>query len=99
MLTEQDILDTGFEKLDYSTDDIQYYLLDVSRSARYQQYDAHNEYILEVNIAASNPHKLQSTLKLAQSFGTNTNSWHGTFTNAAHLYDILSAMLTWDLKH
>lgn len=99
MITEQDILDMGFEKLDYSTDSEQYYLFDISRSERFGQYDAHNEYILEVDATNANPHKLQSTLKLGQHFGVETNSWHGTFTDADHLYNIIEAMIKWDLKH
>ena len=99
MITEQEILDLGFTKEDYSTSGKNYYTIDISRAKRYQQYDAHNKYTLEVIDGDSNPHKLGSTLRLGVHYSLNTNSWHGTFKNIEHLNDVLESMIKWDLKH
>lgn len=98
-LTEDEILEVGFTKLDYSTDDIQYYIIDVSRVERYGLYDAHNEYILKVDTSETDIHDLGSTLKLGQFYGIGTNSRKTTFTTKEELEEELARQITWDLKH
>lgn len=99
MITEPEILDIGFTKLDYSTDDIQYYMIDISRVERYKQYDAHNEYLLTVENTAANKHKLQAYLALAQSFKAYTNGYDTNFKNIGELQAVLEKMIIWDLTH
>lgn len=99
MITEQEILDLGFEREDYSTDEEQYYTIDISRVAKYKEYDSHQEYKLTVNDTAGNKYKLESTLKLAESFFAPTQSFWGNWTDVVDLEDKLTKLLTWDLQH
>lgn len=99
MITEQEILDLGFEKEDYSTTDEQYYTIDISRAAKYKEYDCHQQYKLTVNATAGNKYKLDSALKLAESFIAPTQSFWGNWTTVEELEDKLTKLLTWDLQH
>jgi hypothetical protein len=98
MLLEEDILDLGFTKEDYSTAAIQYYIFIVSRATDIQS-DAHNDYILKVDNADDNPHQLSAKLRLGSHYNLNTNGWMGTFTDKDHLYDVLMKMIRWDITH
>jgi hypothetical protein len=99
MITEQDILDSGFERLDYSTDLIQYYILDIVRSKKYKAYDAHTEVIIEIESAEENPNRIFSKLKLGQHFGTSTKAWIGTLEDKEDLDAKLQSILYWNLTH
>ena len=63
MVAEQDILGLGFERQSYSTDLKQVYKLDLDRSEKYKQYDAHIELLIEVEESEDNPHKIFSKLR------------------------------------
>ena len=99
MITEQDILDFGFEEQAYSTVDKQVYKLDLDKSEKYKQYDAHNEIIVEVEESDDNPHKIYSKLKVGPSYGVFTKSWLGTLVDKNALEEQLAIIVRWNLTH
>ena len=99
MITGQDILDFGFEEQEYSTVDKQVYKLDLDKSEKYKQYDAHNEIIVEVEESDDNPHKIYSKLKVGPSYGVFTKSWMGTLADKNALEEQLSIIIRWNLTH
>jgi len=99
MITEQDILDFGFEKEVYSTTTRQVYKLDLDRSEKYKQYDAHTEIIIEVEESEDNPHKIFSKLKVGPSYGVFTKSWIGTLVDKDALEEQLTTIVRWNLTH
>ena len=60
MITEQDILDLKFNKLDYSDDNTQYYSLKIHRDDI--QDNACNLYTLSIDSSLDNPHTLKDEL-------------------------------------
>lgn len=99
MIIEQDILDLGFERQSYSTDLKQVYKLDLDRSEKYKQYDAHIELLIEVEESDDNPHKIYSKLKVGPSYGVFTKSWLGTLVDKDTLEEQLTAIIRWNLTH
>ena len=99
MITGQDILDFGFEEQAYSTVDKQVYKLDLDKSEKYKQYDAHNEIIVEVEESDDNPHKIYSKLKVGPSYGVFTKSWMGTLVDKNALEEQLAIIVRWNLTH
>jgi hypothetical protein len=99
MITEQNILDFGFEKQSYSTGSKQVYKLDLNRSEKYKQYDAHIELLIEVEESEDNPHKIFSKLKVGPSYGVFTKSWMGTLADKDALEEQLSIIIRWNLTH
>ena len=99
MITGQDILDFGFEEQVYSTTNKQVYKLDLDKSEKYKQYDAHNEIIVEVEESDDNPHKIYSKLKVGPSYGVFTKSWMGTLADKNALEEQLSIIIRWNLTH
>ena len=99
MITGQDILDFGFEEQVYSTTNKQVYKLDLDKSEKYKQYDAHNEIIVEVEESDDNPHKIYSKLKVGPSYGVFTKSWLGTLVDKNALEEQLAIIVRWNLTH
>ena len=99
MITEQNILDLGFEKQSYSTSSKQAYKLDLDRSEKYKQYDAHIELLIEVEESEDNPHKIFSKLKVGPSYGVFTKSWMGTLSDKGALEEKLTTIIRWNLTH
>lgn len=99
MITEQDILDFGFEKEVYSTTIRQVYKLDLDRSEKYKQYDTHTEIMIEVEEGEDNPHKIFSKLKVGPSYGVFTKSWMGTLADKGALEEKLTTIIRWNLTH
>jgi hypothetical protein len=99
MITEQNILDFGFEKQSYSTGPKQVYKLDLDRSEKYKQYDAHIELLIEVEESEDNPHKIFSKLKVGPSYGVFTKSWMGTLSDKGALEEKLTTIIRWNLTH
>ena len=99
MIIEQDILDFGFEKEVYSTNLKQVYKLDLDRSEKYKQYDAHIELLIEVEEGEDNPHKIFSKLKVGPSYGVFTKSWIGTLVDKDSLEEQLTTIVRWNLTH
>ena len=97
MITEQDILDLKFTKLDYSTDDAQYYSLKISRGDI--QDNAYNLYTLKVDSTESNPHELKTELCIGVEYKLLRRQALTTFEDKDKLEEVLLNWMKWDVSH
>lgn len=97
MITEQDILDLKFTKLDYSTDDIQYYSLKISRDDI--QDNAYNLYTIKVDSTENNPHELKTELCIGVEYKLLRRQALTTFEDKDKLEEVLLNWMKWDVAH
>ena len=97
MITEQDILDLKFTKLDYSTDDAQFYSLKISRDDI--QDNAYNLYTLSIDSSLDNPHTLKDELCIGVEYKLLRRQALTTFEDKDKLEEVLLNWMKWDVSH
>ena len=97
MITEQDILDLKFTKLDYSTDDAQFYSLKISRDDI--QDNAYNLYTLSIDSSLDNPHTLKDELCIGVEYKLLRRQALTTFKTKEDFEEVLLNWMKWDVSH
>ena len=97
MITEQDILDLKFNKLDYSNDDTQHYSLKIHRDDI--QDNAYNLYTLSIDSSLDNPHTLKDELCIGVEYKLLRRQALTTFKIKEDFEEVLLNWMKWDVSH